>query len=51
MAVFQAVRIAALQCMHALTRLPTTVVSTWDGPLWLRPLVEEPEKYIFALVR
>lgn len=25
--VLQAVRIAALQCMHALTRLPTSVVS------------------------
>lgn len=28
MVVFQAVRIAALQCMHALTHLPTPVVST-----------------------
>ncbi|KAK2499794.1 hypothetical protein MC885_002044 [Smutsia gigantea] len=29
-----AVRIAALQCMHALTRLPTPVVSTSGVPLW-----------------
>lgn len=43
MVVFQAVRIAALQCMHAVTHLPTPVVSTADVPLWLGSFLEEPE--------
>lgn len=42
MVVFQAVRIAALQCMHALTRLPTPVVSTTGVPLWPGNFLEEP---------
>ncbi|EPY80971.1 MMS19 nucleotide excision repair protein isoform 1-like protein [Camelus ferus] len=45
-----AVRIAALQCMHALTRLPTPVVSTSDVPLWPGSILEKPE-VIRALAR